>query len=265
MLCLAPPQRFLQLNSSVLPGMLVPTGDLNTTKRWRARKAAPGGLPTKGNDFLQSAQEIETRHYSLTADKAPMGTPLNKICHREKKHCWKMGTQRLPAPEGYTHVCNHPHWWCICISGKMPLPDPMGTIPQPVAAPCQQIHQAHKTSDEINTTTPEVLPHLTETLLPIAGPGALLCAPQHTRVHGPSPARPGRGCHPAACRILPFTGAACSNLGGLALGTEKLRNTNDTLRYTTLAQLLLSRLSFQQTLSLKSLETGGWWGRGSTQ
>jgi len=43
---------------------------------------------------------------------------------------------------------------------------------------------------------------------------------------------------PQPAETLPFTDAACSNSGGLALGTVKLGNTNDTLRYFTLAQLL---------------------------
>lgn len=120
-------------------GMFIPMRDQNASKGWRARKAVPEGPPMKVNDFLQSVQGNETQCYSLPADKAPSGTPLNKkqISRREKNVASKTGTwlrggHSLPAAEGYTQVCNHPCRWCICISGKMPLPeDPTGTFPNP--------------------------------------------------------------------------------------------------------------------------------------
>lgn len=52
---------------------------------------------------------------------------------------------------------------------------------------------------------------------------------------------------PQPAGFLRFTDVAGSSLGAVTSGTVKLGNTDDTLQHTTLAQLLVSRLAFQQT------------------
>lgn len=215
----------------------------------------------KVNDLLQSAQENETQRYSLPVTT---GTPLSKKQRSgtEKKCCWQGGDatpwRMSPASPQRRHSRVQPSMPMVYLNfwQGAPARRPCGNITQPIAAPYQQTHQAHKTPDEVDPMMPETLPDLTETSLPITSRDALP-ASQCTRVHGPSPACQAGAVTLQPAEILPLPDVACSNLGGLTLGIVKLSNTNDTRRYTMLAQLILGRLAFQHTLSLKCLEQVG--------
>lgn len=209
MLCLAPLQRSLQLNDSILHWDVHTCGRPECEQGMESQVGCAWGSPVKVNDLLQSAQENETQRYSLPVTT---GTPLSKkqICHTEKKCCWQGGDatpwRMSPASPKRKHSRVQPSMPMVYLYfwQGAPARRHCGNITQPIAAPYQQTHQAHKTADEVDPMMPGTLPDLTETLLPITSRDALP-APQCTRVRGPSPACPGRGCDPAACRNPPLT------------------------------------------------------------
>lgn len=95
--------------------------------------------------------------------------------------------------------------------------------------------------------TPEEFPDLTETLLPITNPDALL-ASQCTAVPGALSTRAGEAVTLQQSSLLQLQPVAIRRAGF---------RTDDMLQCTTLAQLPLSRPAFLCTLSLRRLGNGG--------
>lgn len=103
---------------------------------------------------------------------------------------------------------------CLYFWQDDPVRTPYRNISQPIAAPCHQIHQALKSSDEVNQITAEVLPDLTGTLVPISSPEHYQ-HPSTQEFRAPRQLSQARAVTPQPAETLLFTDVACSNLGGL--------------------------------------------------